>query len=242
MHLLLTRPDPGPDADPLALALIAAGHRITHAPLLTVHTVGKLPSLAGVQGFIATSRNGLKAVAPLPEHAQSLPLLAVGPGTGELGRELGFRQVIEGPGTGRELAEIIRETIDPGAGALVHLAAETLAFDLKGALAGDGFEVRTEVVYRTDPVSTLPADATTALRDHRIDGVVLMSPRTARVYAKLAADGGLVAETRKVVHFCLSDAVARELCPLGTVKTVVARLPNSQEMLALIAREASDSV
>lgn len=242
MHLLLTRPDPGPDADPLASALMAAGHRVTQSPLLTVQHVGKLPSLVGVQGFIVTSRNGLKAVAPLPLQAQSLPLLAVGPGTGELARELGFREVIEGPGTGRELAELIREKVDPSAGALVHLAAETLAFDLKGALAGDGFEVRTEVVYRTEPASSLSADATAALRDHRIDGVVLMSPRTARVYTKLAADGGLVAETRRVVHFCLSDAVARELSPLGTVKTVVARLPNSQEMLALIAREASDSV
>lgn len=242
MHLLLTRPDAGPKGDPLSSALIAAGHRVTQSALLTVHPSGALPSLAGVQGLIATSRNGLKAVAPLPTAALALPLLAVGPGTGELGRELGFHRVIEGPGTGRELAELIRAEVEPSAGSLVHLAGDTLAFNLKDALVEDGFDIRTEVVYQTEPATALSPAAVQGFREGSLDGVVLMSPRTAKVYAKLAADAGVVAEASEIVHFCLSDAVARNLAPLGTVRLKVARLPNSEEILALVAREASDSV
>jgi uroporphyrinogen-III synthase len=242
MHLLLTRPDAGAEPDPLHDALLAAGHRITHAPLLSVTFIGAHPSLDGAQALIATSRNGLKAVAPLPDAALRLPLFAVGPATAALGRALGFQNVIEGPGTGRELAEVIAAQIDASAGGLVHLAGETLAFDLKGALTAQGFTVRTEIVYRTEPATALAPGIADAIRQGSLDGVVLMSPRTAKVYATLVGDADLGTAARRMVHFCLSDAVGQQLSSLGTVRIAVARSPNSQEMLALIAHEASDSV
>jgi uroporphyrinogen-III synthase len=240
MHLLLTRPDTG-EPDALQAALAEAGHHITNAPLLTVTPAGAMPSLEGVQGLIATSRNGLKAVAPLPAAALALPLFAVGPATGALGHALGFRKVIEGPGTGRELAEAIASDVDPAAGALVHLAGDTLAYDIKGALTAKGFTVQTEVVYRSEPVAGFTPEVADTFRRDSLDGVVLMSPRTAKVYGKLVADAALTAEAAGLVYFCLSEAVARELAVLGSVTIEVARSPNSQEMLALIAREASDS-
>lgn len=240
MHLLLTRPDAGADPDPLRDALVAAGHRITLAPLLSIVPTGAVPSFDEVQGLIATSRNGLKAALPLPEAVLSLPLYAVGPGTAALGRSLGFRRVLEGPGTGRELQALIASEADPVAGPLLHLAGETLAYDLKGPLESQGFVVRTEIVYRAEP-GAFPAEAAELFRQRAFDGVVLMSPRTARVYAKLVADAALGAAARGIAHFCLSEAVGRELETLGGVRLMVARLPNSQEMLALIAREASDS-
>jgi uroporphyrinogen-III synthase len=241
MHLLLTRPDAGADPDPLQTALGAAGHRIAQAPMLTVEHIAAMPPLDGVQALIATSRNGLKAVAPIPESARRLPLFAVGPATAALGRALGFTHVIEGPGTGRELADIIRAEADPAAGTIVHIAGETLAFDLEGALGAQGFKVRTEVVYRTEPTSGFPPEVADAFGQGAFDGVVLMSPRTAKVYAQHVADAGLAAAARRMVHFCLSDAVARQLASLGVERVAVARAPNSEEMLALIAGEASDS-
>lgn len=241
MHLLLTRPDTGDEPDTLSAALRATGHRVTCAPLVSITLSGAMPPLDGVQALIATSRNGLRAVAPLPVVARELPLFAVGPATAALGRALGFQRVIEGPGTGRALIGVIRATAAPEAGPLLHLAGDVLAVDLQGAMAGHGFDVRTETVYRTDSAGSLPAAAADALRNGPLDGVVLMSPRTAKVYAKLVAAANLTTEARRMVYFCLSDAVARELAPLGTVRTGVARSPNSQEMLALIAREAPDS-
>ncbi|MGE0024601.1 MAG: uroporphyrinogen-III synthase [Hyphomicrobium sp.] len=245
MHLLLTRPDPSPDSwpepDALEAGLVGHGHTVTRAPLLTVQLAGAMPRLAGVQALIVTSRNALRAVAPIPEAALALPLLAVGPATSALARRLGFRTVIEGPGDGRGLADVIAASLAASGGDLVHLAGDTLAFDLASALAPLDFRVRTEQVYRTEPAPTLPAAAAEALRHGSLDGVVLMSPRTAKVYVRLVTEAGLAAATGKPLHFCLSEAVTAALAPLGTARTAVARAPNSQEMLALIAREAPDS-
>jgi uroporphyrinogen-III synthase len=243
MHLLLTRPDAGAEPDPLHAALLVGGHRITSAPLLSIVHSETMPSLDGVQALIATSRNGLRALAAsaLLAPALALPLFAVGPATAALGRALGFRRVIEGPGGARELLPPLIAKMDPAGGALVHLAGDKLAFDLAGALKAQGFSVRTEIVYRTEPATDLPLEAVHALRHGALGGVVLMSPRTAKIYVKLVCEAALTAEARRPVYFCLSEAVARELQPLGTVRTAVARSPNSQEMLALIAREAPDS-
>lgn len=241
MHLLSTRPNTGAAPDPLAEALTAAGHRVTQAPLMSVSFCGTMPSLDGVQGLIATSRNGLRAVEPLPDAAHALPLFAVGPATAALGRGLGFKHVIEGPGGARELQTLILEKAKPSAGALLHLAGETLAFDLRGGLEDQGFTVRTEIVYKSEPAGAFPGEVAEAFRRGAYDAVVLMSPRTAKVYAALVDGAGLTAEARRMAHFCLSDAVGQELAALGAVRIAVARSPNSQEMLALITREASES-
>jgi uroporphyrinogen-III synthase len=243
MHLLLTRADVGRDDDPLEAALLAAGHSVLVAPLLTIAPTGHRPSFEGAQAVIATSRNGLRAVSdtPLTQAVLALPLYAVGPATAALARGLGFRRVVEGPGTGRGLAETIRRDAKAGAGDLVHLAGETLAFDLRAALAPDGLKVRIEPVYRAVPADALPAEAAQALASGTLDAVVLMSPRTAKVYADLTKRAGLLQAACNPRYLCLSEAVARELSPLGDVQAKVADAPNAEEMLALITREAPDS-
>ena len=240
MHILSTRPDTG-EVEPVAAGLAAAGHQVTSAPLMKVSHYGRLPALDGVQALIVTSRNGLKAVAPLSDAARALPLYAVGPATAALARELGVKHVVEAPGTARELLEIITHSADRAAGPLLHIAGETLACDLAAALGTRGFSAHTETVYRTDPVEALPPKVADAFRQGTFDGVVLMSPKTANVYASLVQSADLGPQALQLVHFCLSDAVAQKLETLGAVRIAVAGLPNSQEMLALIAREASES-
>lgn len=241
MRLLLTRPDPGPDGDELETALRNAGHEVSRAPLLTITHTGTLPVLDGVQGLIATSSNGLRAVAPFPEAALRLRLYAVGPATAALGRVLGFQRVLEGAGDGHALAALIRAEVDPSQGPLLHLSGDKLALDFTEALSPDGIEVTRAVVYRADPANGLPAEACEAIRDGNLDGVVLMSPRTARVYASLVQSSGIAEETARLTHFCLSEAVAREAKILPSAQVAVSAKPNSQEMLALIARAASES-
>lgn len=240
MHILSTRPDTG-EIDPVAAGLAAAGHQVTSAPLMRVVHFGGLPTLDGVHALIVTSRNGLKAVAPLSDAARALPLYAVGPATAALARELGVKHVVEGPGTARELLEIITRSADKDAGPLLHIAGETLACDLAAALGTRGFTARTETVYRTEPVDALPTKVADAFRQNTFGGVVLMSPKTASVYSALVQGADLGSQALRMAHFCLSDAVAQKLETLGAVRVAVARLPNSQEMLALIAREASES-
>lgn len=237
MHILLTRPEQ--DAADLKDKIEALGHRVSVAPMLSIAFDAPPLELAGVQALIATSRNGLKGLARSPALAvaRSLPLFAVGPGTGALARELGFSEVIEGPGWGRDLAEIIKSKAAREDGALLHLSGDKLAFDIAEALTQDGFSVRREIVYHSVPARSLDPEVAQAIKAGSLDAVILMSPRTANVFADLSRAAGLEKEAGQLEFYCLSRAVAGALTPLAAQKVKIARLPNVEEMLAALAPE-----
>lgn len=241
MRLLVTRPEP--DAGAQAAQLIALGHDVIFAPLARIEFLnpGELP-LDGVQAIIVTSRNALRSAQRLPEFPSllNIPLFAVGAATADLARELGFTLASEGPGTAAELEpEIIRECL-PDAGPLLHLAGETLAWDLKGALEMKGFSVHQPVVYRSQAVESLPEAAIEAFRGASLDGVILMSPVAAKTYATLLQAHGLEKEAEKPLCFCLSRNVEAALQPLPGLHTRVAAAPAQDDLLALIGPEAAN--
>lgn len=242
MRLLVTRPEP--DALKLRALLEEHGHEATVEPLLTASFTDTEPiELEGVQALIATSRYGLRALKshPLRGAARKLPLFAVGRSTAAEGRALGFEMVLTGAGTARELVAHIVSVADPAAGLLLHLAGDKLSVDLGAELEAHGFRVVQPIVYRMHAATALAGDTVELLARGEIDGVILMSPRTAKTYAALMRKHGLVSAARGIVHFCLSDAIARRLAPLGTVPTVVADAPRLEEVLALIDAAAAKS-
>jgi uroporphyrinogen-III synthase len=241
MRVLVTRPEP--DASREAEALAARGHEAVLAPLLAIEFCGDVPlEFEGAQGLIVTSRNALRALAARPELRDALefPLFAVGEATAREAQALGFADVTIGPGTGAKLAELIVTELKPGGGALVHLAGETLAFDLKSALEAEGFTVLKSVLYRTVPVSALPAEALSLLKAGKLDGVILMSPRTARTFAELVARQGPVTQGHGPVCYCPSEAVAEAVASLGFDVRVAAH-PREEDVLALVDSEAASS-
>ena len=89
--------------------------------------------------------------------------------------------------------------------------------------------------------TTLSDDTIEQLALGEIEGVILMSPRTATIYASLMRKHGLVSVARGLVHFCLSEAIARRLAPLGPVSAAIADAPRLEEVLALIDAAAAKS-
>jgi uroporphyrinogen-III synthase len=241
MRLLVTRPEP--DASREAEMLTARGHQPVLAPLLTIAFDRTAPlELEGAQALIATSRNALRALAAHPAlgAALKLPLLTVGDATAGEAQAHGFADVTIGPGTGAKLAKLIAREFEPNRGALVHVSGETIAFDLKSALEAEGFTVRRFVLYRAVPVPALPAEALSLLEAGELDGVMLMSPRTAKTFAELAVSHGLVTHAHGLVCYCLSEAVAEAVRPLGGKIRVAAR-PREEDILALVDSEAASS-
>jgi uroporphyrinogen-III synthase len=241
MRLLLTRPEP--DATREAEMIEAHGHEAVLAPLLAIEFERGVPlELEGAQALLATSRNGLRALAahPAREQAIKLPLLAVGDATASEAGAIGFADVTVGPGTGSKLAELIVNELSPEHGPLVHLAGEALAFDLKAALEAKGFTVRRPVLYRTVPATALPPKALSLLKARQLDGVMLMSPRTAKTFADLVGRHGLVTQAKSLVCYCLSEAVAEAVTPLGCNLRVAAR-PRKEDVLALLNSETASS-
>ena len=235
MRILVTRPEPG--ASELRARLEQLGHTVALAPLMQVELFPpQRDDVAGAQALIATSRNALQALA----HSEALPnalgvmLFAVGPSTADAGRGMGFAHVVEGPGSARELLSVVLAKADPAAGPLVHLAGAQLAFDLAGALAGAGFRVASPVVYGTRPAEALPCAVGEELRARTLDVVTLLSPATARTWARLVASAGLADSVRTLRHVCSSRGVAAALSPLAPADVRIAARPTLEEMLALL--------
>ena len=240
MHVLITRPEP--DAAALRAQLEALGHQVTVEPLLKIeHLPIASDVLAGIAGLIATSRNGLRALAASAalDAARELPLIAVGPGTAQLARELGFEHIIEGSGTADALVPVIIETSRDVYGTLAHLRGEDVAFDLRGALGARGIEVREVVCYRAMPATALTPQTRELLATGGINAVILMSPRTGAIFARLLTAAGLKKAPKSLVLLCLSPAVAATVEPLAPVRVELAASPNSAAMLAAVTRVAT---
>src|SRR5262245_6835476 len=102
MRLLVTRP--AADAVEIKAHLVAQGHEVLIEPLVEISFEDADPiEVVGVQALVATSRNGLRALANSPDfdEALNLPVFAVGPGTAATARALGMTQVLKGPATAR---------------------------------------------------------------------------------------------------------------------------------------------
>ncbi len=240
MHVLITRPEP--DASTLKVQLEALGHAVTVEPLLQIELMPiEAGAFEGVQALVATSGNGLRALAESPARpaALKLPIFVVGPGTAELARAFGFARIIQGVETARDLVPIIAGEIEPALGAVAHLAGATLAFDLAAALEGEGIAVRKVIVYRAHAPQMLPLQTAQMIEEGALDAVILMSPRTAAVFAELVAAAGLKDSARRLTFLCLSQAVAQNLQSLGAVRAEVAANPNAAEMLSLVGRVAT---
>lgn len=235
MHILVTRPLP--DAWEMQAVLERQGHTVTLAPLMDIASEDlQLADFDGASGLIATSQNGLRSLqlSGLVDQVKRLQVYCVGEATAKLATELKLPNITAGRGSAADLLPVIVERHKERKGPLVHLAGDHLAFDLKGELEKQGIAVREVRAYRSLAAERLPAEAIAALKGNRINAVVLMSARTAAIWTTLAAKHGLQGELNKLVHLCLSQAVADRLQLAPPARVEVAAEPRSEEIYGLV--------
>lgn len=232
MRLLVTRPRE--DAEALAGTLRARGHVPIVAPVMEVRMlVGAELALIGVQAILATSANGVRAIAERTKRRDPI-LFAVGPQTAEAARLAGFAHVISAQGDAAALVETVAGAADPTAGKLLHAAGAETAGRVSQALQARGFAVETEILYEAAPATALDADIEARLRQGTLDGVMLYSPRSAKTFAALVTAAGLEAACAKLDAICISAATAAALAPLAFARVAVAGEPNQGAMLAIL--------
>lgn len=229
MRIAVTRPEE--DAEPLIAKLAAAGHEAIAVPLLAIAPrTGAAIADAPWQAVAATSANGIRALAGHDE-LKSLRMLTVGPQSLKAAAAAGFGRAEAHGGDVDGLARHIRETLDPQDGPILYLSGAETAGDLQGQLAAAGFDCRRVVLYDAVPARSL-GEAEPALRDGRLDAVLLYSPRSARIWCDLVARASLVAEAAAPHYLCLSANVAKLLAQ--TWKRHIAAAPEESAMLALL--------
>ncbi|PKU23459.1 uroporphyrinogen-III synthase [Telmatospirillum siberiense] len=232
MRALVTRPRE--DAEDVSRALESRGFEVRLEPLLDIHIHRNvvLP-LDGVQGLLATSANGVRALAA-NDAPRTLPLWAVGAATAARAREQGFQSVESAGGDVARLAELVARRVDPAKGALLHAAGSKVAGDLSGALGAQGFEVRRAVLYEARTATGLTPSLLAAMGGQELDLALFFSPRTAATFARLVMAADVADACRTIDAGALSEAVAGQLAVLPWRRILVAATPDQAALLAVI--------
>lgn len=229
---LVTRPRD--DAVALAAELERRGLSVVVEPLLDIVALDDVAiDCVGVQGILATSANGVRALAArLPDRF--LPVWAVGDASARVARELGYVRVESAGGDVDDLAALVAGACRPADGAFLHAAGTVTAGDLAGRLEQAGFQVRRVVLYQARPAKRLSDALCRSLASGGIDLALFFSPRTAATFATLVADAGGGNDLAGVTAYALSPAVARELAALPWSAVRVAQAPTQAALLAAL--------
>ena len=228
--VLITRPAAA--AVETARRVAAAGFTPLVSPVLdTVMCPARLPPVAGVQAVLLTSANAVPALSMEYHH---LPVFAVGDATAVAARTAGFSRVTSAAGNAADLVGLVRRLCDPDGGGLLFPGAARLAADIAKPLRLAGFRVTRRIVYRTAPASGLDAAACDGLRAGLVAAAMFFSPGSARAFVALVRAGLPPTCVATVDAIAISEPVAAALAPLPWQRIRVARLPNQDEMVALL--------
>ncbi len=226
MQLIITRPEI--DAVPLKVKLESLGHSAILAPLLKIvpRPDAYIPPLA-YQLVCATSANALKSVH-IDDAIKKIPLLTVGPQSLAVAKQEGFKNCQAHGGDVQGLVAHITAYFDPKNGPVLYLSGAETSSNLRALLKASDFAVERVIIY--DAVIQTPSEIDRALA--KASGVLLYSPRSARIWCDLMVKSGLDREAATTIYFCLSDNVAKIL-PRPWQKRV-AKTPDEAAMLALL--------
>lgn len=230
MKVLVTRP--AEDGAEIARKLAEMGHEALLAPLLAVEFRDGAPlTLDGVQAILATSANGVRALARRTK-ARDVPLFAVGPQTAAAAEQAGFIRVRNAAGDAVMLAKRIPDWADPAGGALLHAVGEESGGELAQSLTAKGFQVRTEPLYRVQAARDFPAEAAGLLRRGEAQAALFFSPRSAKTFVECATRAGL--STKGLIAVCISRNTADALQGLAFSEIRIAAAPHQAALLACL--------
>lgn len=222
--LLITRP--ADEAARTVHAVEAAGFRAIEAPLLSIEPLNAVLPADRPDAILFTSLRAPERLAALAPDIRDCPAITVGPRSSEAAIRAGFRVVAEGQGDGNAA---LRLAAEQGYHQLLHPRGEDhVALDTV-----PGVKLLPMIVYRARAESALAAPAVQALASGDIFATLLLSPRTAAIFAQLALKAGLHRQALRLV--VLSPQVA-DAAGADWQAVAVAAQPRLSEALAAARR------
>ncbi len=227
MWVLVTRP--ADSAVKLVEQLKSRGHEVLLVPLLATRLLdGPALALRGVQAVLATSGNGVRALARRTAR-RDVPIFAVGPNTAETAREAGFVRVEDANGNAEALAVATLGWATPKGGTLFHARGADGDDELAFTLQRKGFTVESEVLYSVEAAKLLPETARVLLVKRAVDAALFFSPRSARVFRHCVERAAV--SMAPVLGVSISQATADALDGLPFREMRIAARPNQNAML-----------
>jgi hypothetical protein len=123
-------------------------------------------------------------------------------------------------------------------GRVLHVTGSHVAGDMEGSLTAAGLSYRRLALYEARAAERLPAAVEAALSAGGVDGVILYSPRSAKVLCELLAAAELGDARQEMTAYCLSATVAKA-AGKGWQRVAVAKAPDTESLLALLEPAAA---
>ncbi len=233
-QLLVTRPEI--EAEAIANSLVDIGHVPIIVPLLHVRYRICEIDLRNLQAVVITSKAALRWLDSFDKKKQllSLPVFVVGAASAKFARSIGFMNVFQGLGTAKELVPIIKMHSHCDKGVILHISGHDIAYNILPDLNELGFKTERVVVYETLALDKLPQNVCDLITRQELDGVLLLSPKTSKIWVNLVSKVPDIVDLSYMTAYCLSTAVAEPLKNFKNISKKIAKKPNIEELLALI--------
>ena len=220
--LVVLRPEPGAAAT--ATRAAAIGLAAIVAPLFEVRPIAwDAPDPAAFDALMLTSANAVRHAGGDLARYQTMPAYVVGAATARAARDAGFTDIHVGGGDAAALARLMAAE---GVGRALHLAGRDHRDIREPAL-----HVTRRLVYASEPVATLSAEAAEALRRGSV--ALIHSPRAATILRQLLDTAAIAPGTIPIAAISPASADAA-----GSIwaATAVAATPDDAALLAAAAR------
>lgn len=181
-RLLITRP--ADEAERTAEAARQAGFEPVSAPLLLVEPLPHQLPGRHADALLFTSPRAPTVLAGLVNALAALPCYTVGPATTAAARRAGFAVKGEGAGDGNAAVELVARE---GHHRILHPRGE----DHVSLIVPDSVELLGFPVYRARAIPELSAAVVEQLAAGEIFAALLLSPRTAGLFADLIQRAGV---------------------------------------------------
>jgi uroporphyrinogen-III synthase len=229
--ILLTRPQA--DSEHLAHQIAKLGYDGAIEPLLSIlPVVTPRPDIANLQAVMLTSAHALDFL----DRAQAETLFnytcfCVGAHTAAAAELFGFQKTLTAAGDGSALANQMKQTLNPKAGAILHIAGRDTDSRGREELLQAGFAVRPWITYVAETSQALSATTLRLLHARQLDAVLLFSTRTAETLTHLIRHHNVETCCETMIALGISEAVRKALSPLPWRLTEAAPLPTEDAML-----------
>ncbi len=229
MKVLLTRPQQ--DSEELAEELLQHNINSHIDPLIEIEMNPFNENLQQTQALVITSPNGIKCFAKQNQE-RSLPLFVVGEESKRLAASLHFKNIIQGEGTALSLLPLIKMACPKLDKEIAYITGNYIHTDLCEHLGHKGYITKRIIVYNTIEKTTFNPQTWQFLKEKTISTVILFSPRSAQIFAKLIQNSRDACQS--LYGVCLSSEVMKNISELPWKKLYTAVSPTRQEIIRIL--------
>ena len=136
--------------------------------------------------------------------------ICVGKYTAREARAVGFNDVLDIAGTGKDIVNHIADTnTDQSVPSLryIHVGGKNVAYPIAQELSAAGFQCVHVPVYDAPAVDAIPDDVVHAMRENSVDVITFFSKRTAETFLDLVKTQNLQDTLNTIKCLSISDAV-----------------------------------